>query len=147
MQNNSIIVAVDLYNREINMKKLLIVDDDEHTVKLLINCVDKFFLCEIFTATNGKEALDIIDRVTPEVIILDICMPVMDGLQMLENLRLYRQNDTVVIPLSAITDYYTIDKIMALGVSDYITKPIMFDKVINSLDKYLPPRNNYQGIT
>ncbi len=126
------------------MKKLLIVEDDESDLKLLIYYINKFFQCEIFTACNGKKALDIIDRVTPDVVILDICMPVMDGVQMLENLRIYRNDDIVVIPSTAITDYHKVAKIIALGISAYITKPFMFDKVINSLEKYLPPRQNYQ---
>ncbi len=122
------------------MKKLLIVEDNLDTRKMLFYSISKYFLCEIISATNGKEALEIIDKESPDLILLDICMPVMDGKQFLENLRIYRNDKTIVIALTALTDEYTINKIISLGAAFYLVKPLKLDILIDKIGKFIPLR-------
>ena len=66
------------------MYKLIIVDDEEEVRRGIINNIDwaKYDFEVINEAENGQEALDLIDEVIPDVLITDICMPLMDGLDL-----------------------------------------------------------------
>ena len=102
------------------MKNVLICDDDKDIVNAL-----KIYLnnpeYQLFEAFNGQEALDIISRVDIHLVLLDIMMPKMDGIQTLSKLREY--SNIPVILLTAKSE--DADKVLGLniGADDYITKP------------------------
>ncbi len=124
------------------MKKLLIVEDNEQARKLLIFGLEKFFLCKLLSASNGVEALEIIAKESPDLILLDISMPVMDGIKVLENLRHFRNNDTIVFALTGAADSATMNKMQSLGISEYFTKPYRFEILVEKLEKFLPLKQN-----
>lgn len=101
-------------------KKVLIVDDDVKIVKIL-----KLYLqqegCEVFTAQNGNEALHLARDIHPDVIILDLLLPEIDGLEICRILR--AESDVPIIMLTAKTAER--DRIIGLdlGADDYVTKP------------------------
>lgn len=99
-------------------KKVLIADDDEALLSVL---VDSFTLhgFNILKATNGQEALDIALREHPDIILLDILMPVMDGLGMLEKLRQdeWGKNADVIL-LTNLNDAERVAKAAQEGVFD-----------------------------
>lgn len=105
------------------MPKILIVDDVVDNVKLLSLCLfDEGY--DICTASNGAEALEAVDRENPDTILLDVMMPVMDGIEACTRLR--RHADHRTIPIILVTALSQEDDVVAgldAGADDYITKP------------------------
>ena len=112
------------------MKKILIVDDEPNIVMTLEYTFKKSNY-EVFIARDGQEALDILKTNFPDVIILDIMMPMVDGFATLEQIR---KDDnlqhTKVMFLSAKNKESDIEKGLALGADAYMTKPFSIMKVV-----------------
>lgn len=99
---------------------IAIVDDDPAIVRLLrANLEDEY--CETLAAMDGIEALRIIEKEMPDLVILDIMMPRMDGFEVCKRLREWSQ--VPVIMLSARGDEQDKVKCLELGADDYVTKP------------------------
>ncbi|MFA4911828.1 MAG: sigma-54 dependent transcriptional regulator [Desulfobacteria bacterium] len=108
------------------MKRLLIVDDELGTRESLKMIFDKEY--DIITATTGEEALGIIERLRPNLVLLDIIMPGMDGLAVLERINEI-DKDITVIMITATKTVKTAVHAMKLGAYDYITKPFDLDEI------------------
>jgi len=111
-------------------KRVLIVEDDQalgHALELKLLQAGY----RIDWAKNGQEALAAWDQHTPDVIILDLLMPVMDGVDFLKELRVEREEKVPVIVLTVMTSGVLFDQCKAIGITDYLIK----DKV--SLDDVL----------
>ena len=109
--------------------KILIVDD-ELLVRIGIkSCAewDKYGMEVIGEASDGEEALQLIRRLHPDVILLDIKMPNMDGIELMKRLKEEKTECKVVI-LSGFDDLYHVREAMKLGASDYLHKPCMNGK-------------------
>jgi CheY-like chemotaxis protein len=120
------------------MKILLIEDDDSQRV-LLRHVVGKKVNAEIFEAKNGIEGLRLIDIHSPDLIILDIWMPIMNGLEMLDKLRQDEVHKAIpVLIITALKDKETIQSAVAKGVSGYILKPFSPEQVYTVLSKFIP---------
>ncbi|MCD8518449.1 response regulator receiver domain-containing protein [Flavobacterium aquaticum] len=119
------------------MKKILIVDDEPNIVMTLEYTFKKSNY-EVFIARDGQEALDILKTNFPDVIILDIMMPMVDGFATLEQIR---KDDnlqhTKVMFLSAKNKESDIEKGLALGADAYMTKPFSIKKVIEKVEELL----------
>ncbi|MCI0131078.1 MULTISPECIES: response regulator YycF [unclassified Vagococcus] len=102
------------------MKKILVVDDEKP-----ISDIVKFNLTkegyEVFTAFDGEEAVEMVDEVNPDLIILDLMLPKKDGLEVCRDVR--KKYDTPIIMVTAKDS--EIDKVLGLelGADDYVTKP------------------------
>ncbi len=108
--------------REVAGKRVLVVDDDPDIRELLFTALeDEGF--EVVPAGNGQEALAIIQTFRPDVIVLDLMMPVMDGWQFANELRARDEGDEdiPIVLLSAARDLATHAK--ALAAADIIEKP------------------------
>ncbi len=101
-------------------RRVLVVDD-EHGVRESLRMVLKERY-DVATAATGREALERIDREPLDVVLLDILMPGMDGLEVLEQIK-QRPLNLPVIMLTATKTVKTAVKAMKLGASDYVTKP------------------------
>jgi CheY-like chemotaxis protein len=103
--------------------KILTVDDSR-IVRMLISRALQGCDCQIVEATNGEEGLAAALRENPDLILLDVTMPVMDGFELLARLR---QESTLakvpVIMLTAESSQESVAKADGLGVSGYIAKP------------------------
>jgi DNA-binding response OmpR family regulator len=104
--------------------RVLIVDDDPHALEILSRLLAREgYECE--TVDNGQSCLDLLARKAFDVIVLDVMMPNMDGLQVCERLRANPALRAIpVILLTAKDDMETRSRGMALGVSEYLTKPL-----------------------
>ena len=104
--------------------KILIVDDEKDVREILNYNISKAGY-KVYTAENGEEALKVIKKKKPDLVILDVMMPVMDGYQTCTEIRKLPDNkQTIIVFLSARNeDYYQIIGFEAGG-DDYITKPI-----------------------
>ena len=103
--------------------KVLVADDDKNVVDIIRDSLNPD-LFEVVEALNGKEALGMVFAESPDILILDIMMPGMDGYEVCEELR--KQNTTKDLPiiiLSAKTRLEDKLRAMDIGISDYIAKP------------------------
>jgi two-component system alkaline phosphatase synthesis response regulator PhoP len=119
------------------MKKILIVDDEPNIVMSLEYTFKKNNF-EVFIARDGQEALDILKNNFPDIIILDIMMPMVDGFATLKQIR--EDNNlqhTKVMFLSAKNKESDIEKGLALGADAYMTKPFTIKKVIEQVSELL----------
>jgi len=103
--------------------KILIVDDELDFVQLLQDRLEKNDY-EVITACNGVEGLKKARKEKPEVILLDVVMPVMDGHEMLEALRKQPDGDfSSVIMLTGRSQIYDFARANTCGIDEYIVKP------------------------
>ncbi len=108
-------------------EKILLVDDEPHILELLsVALEDEEY--GILVASNGKEALGQLEREGPQVVLLDIRMPGMDGLEVLGQMKETSQ-DVSVIMITAFGAMETVLESMKLGAYDYLTKPLDLEKV------------------
>tara|TARA_B110000977_G_scaffold63858_1_gene86852 strand:- start:2206 stop:2898 length:693 start_codon:yes stop_codon:yes gene_type:complete len=111
--------------------KILLVDDEPDIIEILTYNLSKEGY-QVFSAANGKEALVQAGKIIPHLIILDIMMPVMDGIEACENIRKdSRFEDTIIMFLSARSEDYSHLAAFDVGADDYVNKPIK-PKVLNS---------------
>ena len=111
--------------------KILLVDDEPDIIEILTYNLNKEGY-QVFSASNGKEALVQASKIIPHLIILDVMMPVMDGIEACENLRKdNRFEDTIIMFLSARSEDYSHVAAFDVGADDYVNKPIK-PKVLNS---------------
>ena len=108
----------------ISTPKVLVVDDDSDIVELLeYNLIKEGY--SVLTASNGKKAIEIAKTFLPDLILLDIMMPQLDGI---ETGRILRQNpdikNTYILFLTARSEEYSEVAAFEVGADDYITKPI-----------------------
>jgi two-component system sensor histidine kinase/response regulator len=110
--------------------KILVVDDQPINVQLLKRKLEREGM-QVMTAYSGQEALDAVQQEKPELILLDVMMPDMDGIEVCQ--RLQASEDTRSIPIIFVTARSSKEgKIEGLGVGavDYITKPIDLDETL-----------------
>ncbi len=120
------------------MKKILIVEDDQSQRFLISHYVQKSFEdCEIITADNGMEGLQKIQMETPDLVLLDISMPILNGLEMLEKVRCVFLNKIPVIVLSALSDQTMILKMVSMGIVDYLIKPVTPYQIMEKIGRAL----------
>lgn len=112
--------------------RVLLVDDDDKILRFLALKL-KLFGYDLITAANGSEGLDQLKSGKPDVIVLDILMPVMDGFEMLQQLRTF--SALPVIVLSAKGD--NADRAMELGATDFLAKPFKPDELVDRIEANL----------
>lgn len=117
------------------MYRVMIVDDEVAIREKLPHAIDfaacGFAICA--TAKNGEEALALLPVHRPDLILLDIRMPVMDGITFLSKVRLTEFQDVQIIILSGYSDFTYAQKAMGHGVRAYLTKPVDEDEAASHL--------------
>jgi two-component system, chemotaxis family, chemotaxis protein CheY len=102
----------------------LLVIDDSKAVRLIAQKALAPYDCDVHDATNGFTGLFAMERVLPDLILLDVAMPTMNGDTMLEMMRSNEQLKAIpVIMLIATTDHKVLPRLTALGVSGMVKKP------------------------
>jgi YesN/AraC family two-component response regulator len=99
----------------------MLVDDEAHIRKFISLLLRHLGVSRIFEAANGKVALEVYEKEKPDLIMLDVNMPVMDGIQTLRALK-ELDPDCVVVMLTSLANRQTIDEAVALGAANYIRK-------------------------
>jgi len=125
----------DLINPGIDVNKLsILIVDDVPINLLLIKKMLSQYTFQIRTANSGQSALDSIEKDKPSLVLLDLMMPGIDGFEVLSRLRSDENTKKLpVIILSALNSEADIVKGFKLGANDYINKPIIMEKLINSV--------------
>ena len=122
---------------EFSKYNVLVVDDAPLNLTLVTKMLSRFDFT-IRTAANGLQALEAVREQRPDLILLDILMPLMNGFETLQILRANPATaDIPVIILSALNTNEDVIKGYNLGANDFITKPIIMEKLVHSVDTQL----------
>jgi len=123
------------------MKRILVVEDD-NSLSVLLRLIMKVQQddWDVSSAATGLEALAQVEKFQPDLILLDIMMPEMDGLEVARRLKGNEQyKDQKIVILSALSDAETKRKAMDAGVVEYWTKPISPDELREGMLRVLGP--------
>jgi CheY-like chemotaxis protein len=117
---------------------VLIVDDNAQNLELLEVYLEEMDEVRTSSATNGIEALEIISRDKPDLILLDIMMPKMSGFELCKQLKgSPATRDIIIIMVTALNETADIERATECGTDDYLTKPINRKALINLIRSQL----------
>lgn len=117
--------------------KVLIVDDIPENIQNLGEMIKDFDL-DVKIAEGGQEAINIIDTYTPDIILLDLMMPRVNGWDVIDHVRKkYSKNEMVIIVVSLLSNKDNIDECYELGANDYIIKPVIKARLTTSIESHL----------
>jgi two-component system cell cycle response regulator len=120
------------------MRNKILTVDDSKTVRIIVKKAFKTYDCEILEAANGVEGLALAAKSMPDLILLDVTMPVMDGVEMLTKLKADPQLKGIpVMMLTAEGGRDHVLKIAKIGVRDYIVKPFEEDVLIEKAGRII----------
>ncbi|MDP8265869.1 MAG: response regulator [Candidatus Aceula meridiana] len=109
------------------MPKLLIVDDESDVREFAKNFFQKRKI-DVLTASGGKEALSILEKETPDLMLLDVRMGELSGVDTLRTLR-KQGNQVKIIMVTGVEDPEVISEVESLGVTGYVHKPLALDEL------------------
>ena len=116
---------------------VLVAEDDNKTLRLVGQVIQRGGYRAVL-ASNGVGAVKLLKRARPDLIILDLRMPRMDGFQLLELLKKYETSASIpVVVLSGSSSLFDIDRALRLGISDYLVKPISPRKLLQKVQELL----------
>lgn len=119
-------------------KVILVIDDDDMNLQIAKMILEKKLPCKVIGVDNGFDGLEILRTQRVNLVLLDILMPVYDGIEMLRDIRGNEKiKDIPVMMLTASGDIDDIQKAGKLGVKDYIKKPFMPADLIARVEKKL----------
>lgn len=119
-----------------NQLKVLICDDSLLIRKKLRSTLEKCKCKEILEASNGNEAVDLVQAESPDVVFMDIVMPDKDGIEALEEIMKMNPNVKVVMASSAGTKEH-LKTALEKGAYDFIQKPISLEATTNLIEKII----------
>ena len=135
LQENAIPVPALLANSS-SRKKILVIEDDEKFLKLIVKALKTFKDFELLTATDGFQAGQIVAGSKPDLVVLDIMLPDINGFKVCELIKAKNKNTRVI----AITGYDSEDikkKILESGADAYLIKPFHFKTLFEHIEKFL----------
>lgn len=115
----------------------MVVEDYDDT-RLLLRKVLEQLGYSVLEASNGQEAVDIAERERPDLILMDLDLPILDGIAATQRIR--QHADLESVPIVAVTAYpmsYTHVKAFAKGCNEYMPKPIDMNELANLVNRYL----------
>ena len=120
------------------MKVLLIVDDEAYARQAVVNTIPwAEYGVEVHQASSGKEALEFMQKYTVDILITDIRMPSMTGLELLEKVNQMGISPAVIM-LSSYNEFELVRSAMQLGAEDYLFKPTMMPgDILESVQRVL----------
>jgi len=118
------------------MKKVLVVEDVDFNRDLLVQLLEDKY--QVIEAVNGQEGVELAERERPELILMDLSLPIMDGWEATR--RIKANPDLSSIPVIALTAHAMVgdqEKALAAGCDDYLVKPLNEDILMAKIAKYL----------
>jgi len=120
-----------------NQKKILVVDDEEFMLGIVKHTLEENGFT-VLSACNGFEAIHRIEKEKPDLVVLDIMMPYVSGLEFLNWVRTYYFDNRIPVILVSTLEKKEVIKVgYDLGASDYLTKPFRMDELLNTVNKFL----------
>ncbi len=109
---------------EEKIPKILVVDDNQQNLELLQAYLEDLN-CETIPAHDGQEALNIINKAAPDLILLDIMMPKMSGFEVCKKVKAFPKTKNIpVIMVTALNEFGDIERAVESGTDDFISKPV-----------------------
>ncbi|MGB3651003.1 MAG: CHASE2 domain-containing protein [Rivularia sp. (in: cyanobacteria)] len=137
IQQHSDLINTKIVGFKGSKPNILIVDDRWENRSIMINVLESIGFC-CFEASNGKEGLKKAEDIKPDLILTDITMPEMDGLEMMQILRNNQEFSQVPIIVSSASVFENdIKQTFAAGADEFLPKPIQIDEFLKFLQKYL----------
>jgi two-component system cell cycle response regulator DivK len=118
------------------MKKVLVVEDVDFNRDLLVQLLEDKY--QVIEAVNGQEGVELAEKERPELILMDLSLPIMDGWEATR--RIKANPDLSSIPVIALTAHAMVgdqEKALAAGCDDYLVKPLNEDILMAKIQKYL----------
>ncbi|MBT3363194.1 MAG: response regulator transcription factor [Chloroflexi bacterium] len=126
--------------------KILLIEDDTGTLEVIRFCLEIYIPgVQVLTTTLGFEGIKITKHATPDVVILDLGLPDIDGMQVLRSVRKF--SNIPVIILTARTDEESITRAMRLGANEYILKPFDPSDLLSRIDNVIKNDKSARDIT
>lgn len=130
-------------------KTILTVEDSPNIRRLIAYNLQRAGF-KVLEAGDGKEAVRLLQKTVPDLVVLDIRMPEMDGFQLLELMRRYPKAAAIpVVMMTALSQPEDVDRALRLGVVDYLVKPldpaVLIAKVKEALTHHLAPGDTWSG--
>jgi two-component system, response regulator, stage 0 sporulation protein F len=119
------------------MKGKILIVDDQFGIRILLNEVLQREGYETYQAANGIQALDIVTNHSPDLVLLDMKIPGMDGIEILKRMRKIDQEISVII-MTAYGELDMIQEAKDLGALTHFAKPFDIDDIRSAVKKYLP---------
>jgi len=113
---------------------VLLIDDEAHIRKYVGLILRQLGVTKILEANNGAEGIATYERETPDLVLLDVNMPIMDGIETLRKLREIAP-DCIVVMLTSLANRQTIDQAIELGATNYIRKDTPKEDVAKALSE------------
>jgi len=128
------------------VKTILYVEDDVDIQTIGKMTLETFGNYKVFTSNNGKEALDTIEKVMPDLVLMDVMMPEMDGITAMQEFKKNPEvNKIPVIFMTAKAQVHEVEKYIEIGVAGVITKPFepinLCSTICEILEKYHARQN------
>lgn len=122
-------------------KKVLLVDDDEDILIAMEVALKQLENIEIEKAVNGNQAVDKIDKINPDIVVLDMMLPRRSGFLVMEKIKKKREKNKTNLPrvvmVTANPGQRHREYAKTLGVDEYLNKPFRMDKFINIIKEFL----------
>lgn len=112
---------------------ILFVEDEDKIRKHVVGALN-YLAKEVVAACNGVEALDAMSKFEPDIIITDIEMPIMNGIELIKTIR-QKDKDMCIIVLTAYTNNEYLMELIDMHIEHFIVKPINFEKLLDALQK------------
>ena len=122
------------------MSKKILVAEDSSVIQNLTKRILTLQNYEISSVKNGAQVIEKLNKEHFDLVLLDIHMPVMDGMECATQIRSMKENDNANIPLIAITgnaNNYSEDDFKAVGINQYLPKPLNYDTLVETVNGYL----------
>ncbi len=128
-----------------NTEKSILVVDDNDDIRNLIELTLKSQKYTVFTAHDGDSALEVIKSEKPTLVLLDIMMPGKSGVEVLHEIRAFKDKEissVLVMMISAKSQVADIDSAIESGADDYIVKPFRAQHLIDKVSAIFDPQEN-----
>ena len=119
--------------------KKVLVGEDSSVIQNLTKKILQFQNYEITGAKDGQQVLKFLDKEHYDILLLDINMPKMDGMECARQIRQLEDPEKQTIPIIAITGNarnYTMDDFKEAGINEYLPKPLNFDELVEMVKRY-----------
>jgi len=127
--------------------KVMIADDNRELVHIMEEYLNEQTEIEVIgTAFDGKECLEMLQKIKPDVLLLDIIMPHIDGLAVVERIKSTQNPAPNIIMLTAFGQEEVMKKAVAYGVSYFMLKPFDFDQLVNKIIEISDAKQNIKSI-